>query len=285
MSLVVAQIHDGRISLVADTKITDYNDVTKTRRVLTNAVPKILILRERVAVGITGDNHHLVLQKLVEIRDEPLAVLREQMHEIAVRWDSHGSVVSFVLAGMEPEAQLWEIGPDTAEERTAYNRAWAGDLAAYNYFRQRFDESATGYYSSDMGWRLLSSMQWLTSFNVVESVGGFVTRACFTGESFKFIGDFAIVGPWLMEMIREETPEGAKLALRPPRGIDPRGYQVFTATGRTPTISALAYFVPQARRAWLFRHETPWESVGLNVSSLAELLAVGASEYGQNLDG
>ncbi len=54
MSLVVGEIHDGRISLVGDTKVTFAGDDRSTRHVFENAFPKVLILRDACASGSPG---------------------------------------------------------------------------------------------------------------------------------------------------------------------------------------------------------------------------------------
>ena len=56
MSLVVGEIHDGRISFVADTKVTYAGDDRSTRRVFENAFPKVLILRDDLCVGLAGND-------------------------------------------------------------------------------------------------------------------------------------------------------------------------------------------------------------------------------------
>lgn len=64
MSLAVAAIHDGdHITMVADTKVTfsdrDGNpDDAKTRSTYFEVLPKIVLLRPDLMVGVTGDEPH-----------------------------------------------------------------------------------------------------------------------------------------------------------------------------------------------------------------------------------
>lgn len=79
MSLVVGEIHDGRISLVADTKVTHAGDDRSTRHVFENAFPKLLILRDDLCVGLAGNDPEGVAESLLAVRSEPV----EQVLSIA----------------------------------------------------------------------------------------------------------------------------------------------------------------------------------------------------------
>jgi hypothetical protein len=273
VSLVVAQIHDGGISLVADTKITRCGDEAWTRRVFRNALPKLVIMRDDIAVGFAGEDPAGVLQRLVGLRGQ---AVKELLASVA-RIDS----ASFVVATLAPAPRLWRVSAGKWEERSAVGRSRAGDHDAYELFQQRYHEWPEEVAAD---FRLMSSMQWLLSFDPVPSVGGYLTRVATSLEGFRFVADPMVVGPWFLEGLSQVTPEGFKLMLEVPVGGDSSGYQVLPAVGRPPTVEALAYYVPQARVAWLFRHEAPWESVTLQIGSIAELLE-SAADHGQTLAG
>lgn len=267
----MAQIHGTRISAVADTKITFYGDDTRTRQVFQNASPKLVILRDDVLVGVAGDNPDRAMQRLVGLRDRPAEELLESM--VAMGY------ASFILATLSPSPSLLEVSGGQIEDRSSVRRAWIGDQAAYELFQKRYHE-----WPEDVGtdFRLMSSMQWLLSFNPVPSVGGYLTRAVSTDEGFRFIADPAKVGPWFVEALRDATSDGVALALQVPEGGDIAGYDVLPAVGRPPTVGALAYYIPQTGTAWLFRHESPWAATVLVVESMEELAAA-AAEYGQTV--
>lgn len=272
VSLVVAQMHDDGISLVGDTKITKKFDETWTRQVLRNACPKLVILRDDVAVGITGDNPDIVLRRLVGLRDQPVEVLLEAMLNI--------DYASFVVAALRPSPQLWKVSAGSTEERSSVGRCWAGDHDAYEFFQQRYHE-----WPEEIGpaFRLMSSMQWLLNFNPVESVGGYLTRVAVTSEGFRFIADPMTVAPWFLEGLAHVTADAFRLTLHVPLGGDPNGYQVLPAVGRPPTAGALAYYVPQTGVSWLFCHESPWEAVPLKTDSMPELIESARTNYEQIL--
>jgi hypothetical protein len=274
VSLVVAQIHDGGVSLVADTKITRSVDATWTRQVFKNACPKLMTLRDDVAVGITGVDPVSVLRRLVGLRYEPIENLIEAMTSI--------DYASFVVATLDPSPRLWKVSDGSSEERSSIGRCWAGDHGAYEIFQQRYHE-----WSEKLGsaFRLMSSMQWLLSFNPVESVGGYLTMVATTSEGFRFVANPMTVGPWFLEGLSQAMSDGFRLTFSVPHGGDPNGHQVLPAVGRPPTVGALAYYVPQAGVAWLFCHESPWEPIPLNVDSMAKLIELAAAKYGQTLAG
>jgi hypothetical protein len=250
VSLVVGQIHDGGISLVADTKITHKFDDTWTRQVFKNALPKLMILRDNFAVGITGDNPDIGIRRLVEFRDQPVEDLLNVMANI--------SYASFVVAVLGSSPQLWKVSAGSTEERSSVGRCWSGDHDPYEFFQQRYHEWPE---KMDSAFRLMSSMQWLLSFNPVDSVGGYLTRVATTSEGFRFIADPVIVAPCLLGS----------------------GFQILPAVGRSPTAGALAYYIPQAGVSLLFCHESPWKAVTLKTNSMPDLIQSAATKHRQAL--
>ncbi|MGH3885689.1 MAG: hypothetical protein ACRDSZ_03810 [Pseudonocardiaceae bacterium] len=192
MSLVVAQIHDGGISLVADTKITyglteidNRFDESRTRRVFRNALPKLTILRDDLVVGVV-DEVKKAQPKLVNIRDQRVENILKELANI--------DYASFVVAALNPLLQLWKVSAGSIEEQSSVGRCWAGDRDAYEFFQQKYHEWPEGIGST---FRLMSSMQWLLNFNPVESVGGYLTMVATTSEGFRFIANRATIGPWV----------------------------------------------------------------------------------------
>ncbi len=272
VSLVVAQIHDGGISLVSDTKITHKFDETWTRQVFKNALLKLMILRDDVVVGITGDNPDIGLRWLVEFRDQSVEDLVKAMVNI--------DYASFVVAELGSSPQLWKVSAGSTEERSSVGRCWSGDHDAYELFQQQYHEWPE---EMDPAFRLMSSMQWLLSFNPVESVGGYLTRVATTSEGFRFIADPTMVGPWFLEGLSQATPDSLRFTFHAPPGGDPNGYHILPVAGRSPTASALAYYVPQAGVSWLFCHESPWKAVTLRTDSIPELIELAATKHGRAL--
>jgi hypothetical protein len=272
MSLVVAEIYPSGIAIVADTKITYPTDEARTRRSFANSLVKIILLRDDVAVGVTGEDPHQSIRKLIELRDQPvphLIAVMERMPDAA-----------FVLASLSPTLSLWQVADGRSEDRTQIGRSWAGDRDAYSLFQQRYHE-----WPEQMGldpqFLLMSSMQWLLSFQQVASVGAFLTRATTTGGTFRFVDDIATVGPWLLNWSPGPTPSSVSLTV--PAGGDASSYQVIPAVGAPPTAGAIAYYIPQAEVAWLFCHDSPWKSETIRAASLQSVIQSAQLLFGQTL--
>ncbi len=272
VSLVVAQIHDGGVSLVADTKISFRHDETLTRQSYRNALPKVLVLRDDLAIGITGNIDEHLLERLVRLRDSSVSDLLAAAERIAA--------AGFVVAALGPRQQLWHVHDGEREDASSRLRCWEGDVRAYDLFQQRYHEWPD---SMDSAFRLLSSMQWLCSFNRVPSVGGFVTRIATTSDGFRYAADPMTVGPWFLDALAEATTDGVNITFQAPAGGDAQGFQVLPVVGRPPTIGALAYLLPEAHTAWLFPHETPWVRTAIRATSPEELIQSAKTLYGQSL--
>lgn len=190
MSLVVAAIHDDdQITMVADTKISFFDrqghaDEARARRTYSAALPKIMLLRPDLMVGVTGDDPDVAIKDLVAHRnDQPEALID---HVVGL------TSAGFVVATHSP-ARLWSIDGGVIDERTQVGRAWSGDRSAYDLFRQKWQEWPPE--TLDVPFLLTSSMQFLTSFDPVESVGGFTLVASTHSDGFRFQPLTNFVGP------------------------------------------------------------------------------------------
>lgn len=274
MSLVVAEAHDEGVTLVADTKITVDADARRTRRVLEFALPKVVILDASTVVGYAGPDPLGLLRNIVGWRGHPVERILASAEALA----ANGA--SFVVAALDPAPQLWRVADAVAESRQAVGRAWVGDQDAYAIFQQKYHEWSDDVEAS---FRLLSSMQFLTSFDVAPSVGGYVTRIGTSTEGFRFVADRSTILPWRMVSQVALDRGSMRVKFSVPPGGDPNSYSMLMAVGRQPTIGALAYLIPEARSALLFRADTPWDPVRLDVCSMNELTDRAGAEHGQTL--
>ncbi len=278
MSLVVAAIHDGdRITMVSDTKLSFFDrdghaDEGRTRNTYFEALPKIFLLRPDLIVGVTGDDPDAVIGNLVDHRDdEPDALLA---HLVSV------TSAGFVVAALNP-VRLWSIGDGEVDERTPVGRAWSGDRAAYDVFREAWDKWPDG---TDVPFLLTSSMQFLTSFGPVSSVGGFTLTAANHGDGFRFQPWSNFVGPSYLQLgAVEVSGEGTTLRMSVPPGGDSTTHQVHVMPGEDPTRGALAILIPQTGIGLLFRHQRPSEPLKLEASTPQELVAAAAQASGEVL--
>lgn len=276
MSLVVAAIHDDdQITMVADTKISFFGrdgqaDEARTRRTYFEALPKIVLLRPDLIVGVTGDDPDAVIERVAALRSSSVAQVLDSL--------GNEPEADFVVAELSPAA-LWQVVDGTVEERTSGKRAWAGSLDAYNIFQARFHDTEHG---DDGPFRLLSSMQALTSFDPVKSVGGIALLATSTNEGFFFVGGASMIGPHFLQ-IESVRVEGTNVTVRAavPPGVDPTMYQTFVLPGVEPTRGAVAFLIPQTGRGVLFRESRPWEGVWIPATTTTELAAVALADHGE----
>jgi len=272
MSLVVAAIHDDdQMTIVADTKVTWRKDEGRTRKTYSEALPKIVILRPDLAVGVTGEDPHRVIEELVAIRgsevDEVLAHLLSEP-------EAH-----CVVAALNP-SRLWLTSDGSLEDRAPYRRAWAGELSAYDLFRHQ--EAA---FPSALGvpLQLLSSMQWLTSFNAAPTVGGYAVRAGSGPSGFSFRADRTRVGPWILDVALSVSDGAVTISATVPDGGDSTTHEVLIHPGTDGTLGALGLLIPQSQVGLLFTHERPWNPVRVAATGSDEFVESAAQLHGQRL--
>lgn len=186
----------------------------------------------------------------------------------------------FVVAALEP-AQLWSIAGGRVDERTSVRRAWSGDRQAYDVFRVSWDQWPE---STEVPFLLSSSMQRLTSFDAVASVGGFTLTASTFEDGFRFQPWNTFVGPSHLQLDAVETA-GDNLTARAsvPPGGDATTHQVLAIPGQDPTRGSLGLLIPETGIGLLFPHEQPSTSTKIEASSSAAMAALASSRHGQTL--
>lgn len=280
MSLVVAAIHDGEsVTFVGDTKITWDGDPTETLRTYRNALAKIVLLRDDLAVGVAGAGPETLIRAAVSMRERPV-------EEVLAGLAAYANA-AFIVASLAPP-RLWLVADGEVEERTAIGRAWAGDQGAYSTFQQKYDE-----WTHEMGvpFRLMSSMQFLTTFDTSSTVGGYTVRAVGSASrGFRFVADQMLRGPWFMQVtdVRLEYHEDHRhmhqvMTAQVPDGYDPTPSSAFLLPGRGRTPGALGLIVPESGVGILFTHDDPAEGIHFKASNVQEFTCTALTEYGQEL--
>ena len=263
MSLVVAQIHDGRITLVADTKVTYMHDATRSLRVFQTGEPKLSILRPDLCVGHAGNYGSGALQLLATLRDAPLDAILSALCD--------ASYASFVIASLEGGPTLHHVRGGEVVDRTAIGRAWAGDPDGYEVFRTQEAACPPGL---GVEFGLLSSLQYLLTFKVVPTIGGHHTRVGSGSGFFRFVADGGRVLPEVFDVTRVEvTAEGLSIELKTPPGGDTSVMTIDCAAGVEPTLGSLGYFISPAGYGVLFPHDRQWEPVEIRVESFGAFKA------------
>lgn len=278
MSLVVAAMHDDdHITMVADTKVTfshrDGNpDEAKTRSTYFEALPKIVLLRADLMIGVTGDDPALVIEDLIGHRNDDVEGLLAHL--------AANPSAGFVVATLNP-ARLWSIEGGEVDERTSVRRAWSGDREAYDVFRTSWEQWPEG---TEVPFLLSSSMQRLTSFDPVATVGGFTLTASTYDDGFRFQPWITFVGPSHLQLgaIAIASDNLTAQASVPPGG-DATTHQVFVMPGQDPTRGALGLLIPETGIGLLFPHERPSTSTKIEANSSATMADLASSRHGQTL--
>lgn len=250
MSLVVAAIHDDeRITMVSDTKVSffypdGHPDDATTRRTYFEALPKIVLLRPDQMVGVTGDNPHEVIDDLIGHRDDPVDDVLAHV--------AGTPTAGFVVAAFRP-ARLWHVAGGKVDDRTDVRRAWSGDLGAYDVFRTSWEQWPDG---TEVPFLLSSSMQRLTSFDPVASVGGFTLTAATYDDGFRF-------QPWVTTVFMS--------------------HHVHVMPGQDPTRSALGLLIPETGVGLLFPQERPSVATRIGTTTSLAMAYLASIHHGQRL--
>ena len=278
MSLVVAAIHDDHITMVSDTKITFADPSGAIRESLTRAtyfqaMPKIVRVRADVLVGVTGDNPDHVIEAVLQHRQIAVEELLGYLGDI-----EHAA---FVVAALDP-LRLWQVADGEVEDRAEVGRARAGDHRAYELFQARSLDP--GMREANPCFRLLSSMQFLTTFDPVPSVGGIALKARSTAAGFTFSPGFTRVFPPGMQLESLTMRDGKMLlTFALPDGVDPTTYRVIVVPGATPTPGALALLIPETGKGLVYRQDRPWEPDVIAAASVEQLVDAANRDTGTTL--
>lgn len=275
VSLVVAQMHESGLTLIGDTKISDLRpgSETENRQVFRHAHPKIVVLRDDLAVGVAGDDPQRSVPRVHGMRTWPIDDILSELVGL-----DHAS---FVVATLGP-SRLWQITRGQLEDRTALSRAWIGDPMANEIFREQFGLLSSSS-SREVDFCMWGAMQELISGDYVQSVGGYTTRVRTTRDGFRFAPDEFSAGPDLVHGVITRGVSISRLEIQAAPDVASQGYEVMLAVGENPTIGALACFIPQARTAWLFPDHAPWEVARIRPTSMKELIEVASQSFGQKL--
>ncbi len=257
MTLAVAQLDGDSIAIVSDTKVTYRDDATRTRRTFENAVPKIVLLTPMLAVALAGNIDDRLLATVTSLRGQSTAQVLNALHAIAA--------VTFLVADIE-EMRLWSVGDAHLEERTQLRRAWAGSPAAYEVFIRKEAEWPP---DSPVPFRLTTSMQFLTSFDVVEDVGGYtLTAVGHRSHGYAFVPMPQTTFPAMFDGFKFDASEVV---------------QLHQLAGTGDTFGALGLWLANTHRGLLFTHEQPWAPISIDAPSVEAFVESAEASHGQLL--
>jgi len=275
VSLVVAEIlDDDTVAMVSDTRLlydfesqTERFDEARTRQIYQAALPKIAILGRDLAVGFAGSSLARAAEALVAMRNLDAVDLLERLQEF--------NEVDFVVAALNP-TRLWKVADGQIEDRLSPRRAWAGDGDSYKVFRELETRAYPAEF--DRQQRLLASMQTLVHNIRPDTVGGYVIHLTTRPSGFRFVPAPATIAPsHLLGDRRRDAGGNLHVRIVFPPGLDPTMTELMQLVGKDPTRGALALYVPQARTAWLFTQNRPWEAITLRGDSSTEIIRAAAA--------
>jgi hypothetical protein len=290
VTFVIAKITDrdaGKVMLLADTKLTDRNDETLTRRTLANPCQKVVIVNDDVVVGFAGDTPESALKKVVGLRSQCVEEIEDALPSFTAEMQKlHGVSKKFLVVVRKPTTRIIVIDNGTRDDRTDIGTGWIGDPDAFDAFSRVFQSEAS-HSILDLAQRFVLSMVSLVGLEDVASVGGYMVRVSGSRDKpFRFGVNQGFVLPGDLEAsVTRQSGASFGLQLSLPEGADPSSHLRLPVPGTGPTYSALAHYIPESGTAWLHTHEEPWrEPKRLTVHSLTQLVATVKTEYKQLLD-
>ncbi len=290
MTFAIAKVTDpdaGKLTLFADTKITDENDSTSNRRTLSNPGQKVVIVDDDIVVGFAGDTPASAVNRVAELRGQSVERIEDALRSLSAEMhETIGASKSFLVVARTPTPRITVIIRGQQEDRTAIQTGWIGDSEAFTAFSEVFQDSSA---PTEVGLeeRFCTAMIGLIGWEDVPTVGGYLVRVSGSSDRpFRFMPDTAVMMPDNIDGTIVQTTGGeATLEMSLAEGADPTRHVRLPIPGTSSTYSALAHYIPQAGTAWLHTHERPGDPAKvLRVRSLPELIEVAESEYGQHLD-
>ena len=251
MTLIVGAIDGNSVTVTGDTKLTYDDDGIRSARLFDEAFPKVVLLRDNLAIGVAGEGPERIVEDLMYLRD---AELFDVLGHLRAERDG-----DFVVGVLNP-ARLYEVRDGHITPIDAPRHAWAGDGHAFD----DFEKLAARWPSEvDEFTRLKTSMdQAVSPLGRVKSVGGFGITARAEQGAFRFIPtQFTIFGTDNLF----DTFEG----------------QVLPGAGSTP--GAVGIYVSRAGVGRVFTHERPFEGHKIVSPDRATFAAIALHEYGQTL--
>jgi hypothetical protein len=250
MTLIVGAIDGESVTMTGDTKVTFDEDAIKSARLFEEALPKIVLLRDNLAVGVAGAGPRRMIEDLMMVRD---ADLLDVLDHLCAERDG-----DFLVGALNP-SRLYEVRVGKITAVPEGQHAWAGDGRAFDDFEKL---AASWPPDDDELTRLKTSMDSIVSLGRSNSVGGFALTARTHEGRFRFLPTtFTIFG----EVDMFDTYEG----------------QVLPGAESTP--GALGIYVNRGHVGQLYTHEHPFVGRKIQARDRGIFAARALSEHGQTL--
>jgi hypothetical protein len=286
MTFVIAEILSdaaGRLTMLADTKLTNEVDEVATRHIYTQPCLKIVIIDDDITVAVAGNNPETALRFVTSLRGQAFSQIIESLRRYSIDHASRDVSKSFLIAKRAPNPKLWRIVRGAVDDSSSLPRLWIGDRAAFSAFQSQHQSALLDKAAE---FRLVAAMQAITAFDDIPAVGGYITRVTGDGmHPFRFCGDQTGMAPWLTEGTIAEQNGRTALTFSVPPGADSTRHSRIAVPGHGRTPGALAFVIPEIGTAWMWTHETPWlPPIKLSgLRAMADLVRVASNDYGQVL--
>jgi hypothetical protein len=262
MTLIVGVVEPrtGAVYLAGDTKVTWDSDTTRSRKIYTQPVLKIIRLSEDLAVGYAGMGPDTLAHEVAKLRDLDLQGVLSGLEKI--------SGATFILAGRNP-GRLWKILDGEWAEVTKEGVVIAGQdeqingTTVFEIVRSRMLD----FPNDDAGVRLMSTMQHVIQFVKPSSIGGLLVMISATNvEGFRY----------------DMTPSTSFEAIY--EGvITERPLSFHTLPGTEDTPGALGLWIENSGTGLMFKDGEPDVRHELRVASEAQFVEEARESFGQSL--
>lgn len=261
MTLIAGAVHDARSTLVADTKLSFRRNSIESSRVFTNAMNKLALLSDDIAVAISGENALLIEERLFQLGDKSALSIVDHLKS-----ESGGG---FIVA-QHKGSHLFVVAEGNVEMVSAGQLALEGSRDAFATYRSLYAAGEGTFDPSDNLRASLDSMVY--GLHRHSAVGGFALAVRDTDEGFRYLSGQSRIAP---DMVK--TSHGWAL---PAGRSDWQDVMVLRGGGATPR--AVGIYIVQARQGRLFPQDSPYCPVILNANSMPAFIDT-AAEQGQVL--
>lgn len=266
---LIAAVRDGDfIAIVSDTKVTYEENAIHTARLFTFALPKIVLLRDDLAVALSGDGPVEVVRRLMAHREDELSDLLNHL----VKEEGRG----FIVATLNPSS-LWVVADGERKSIPSGDLALEGDKLAF----ADFEREVQSWRGESPGNALMMAMDHFAGpLGGYPSIGGYSLFADSRSGAFRLVSRQTTIAP------RIDTPSALGVAGSGARLTIPAGssqwYQSQILAGVDPTPAAVGIYIEQAEAGQLFSHDAPYEGFTIPAPTAGAFIAA-ALLHGQHL--
>lgn len=262
MTLIAAVANGSTVTVVADTKVTYEHDAIQTAKVFDFALPKIVLLRDDLAVAISGDWPDEIIRCLMPLRRDPLSDIVDHLRGVPD--------AGFIVASANGSLLL-TVGDGELTKVPDGQVALEGDPSSFADFTRLYDSSRAICGESASLAMAMDSLAGPLGRHA--SVGGFCMVATSASGAFRFVGRPTTIAP------RVETPvtmtsrdDEFSVGINFPAG-NSSWFQSVVLAGMGATPGASGIFIRQAHVGRLYTHDRPFQAEILHAVDVATFAA------------